>query len=171
MTGFLLAEFLTAHETLAAAAKAATAGIPAEDVLSPNPLEGITEHLAPRPLGAPIGWVMFTAGALGALAGYGMQWYSAVIDYPINSGGRGLNSWPAFLLVPYETAILGAAVAGILGWLWMCRLPRPFHPLFAADAVERATQDRYLLIFPARARLKSQIQRRLRPFAVYELDG
>ena len=88
MTGFLLAEFASAHEALAAAAEAAAEGIPAEDVLSPNPIEGIAEHLAPRPGGKPIGWVMFTAGVLGAIAGYGMQWYSAVVDYPINSGGR-----------------------------------------------------------------------------------
>jgi hypothetical protein len=170
MSGFLLAEFHTAHETLAAAAKAAAAGIPAADVLSPNPLEGIEAHLAPGPDRAPIGWVMFAAGALGALGGYGMQWYSAVIDYPINSGGRGLNSWPAFLLVPYETAILSAAVVGVLGWLWMCGLPRLYHPLFAADIVERASQDRYLLVFPARERLRMQIQRRLKPQALYELD-
>jgi len=171
MTGFLLAEFATAHETLAAAATAAAAGIPAEDVLSPNPLDGIAAHLAPQPTRKPIGWVMFIAGAVGALAGYGMQWYSAVIDYPINSGGRGLNSWPAFLLVPYETAILSAAIVGILGWLWMCGLPRPYHPLFAADIVERASQDRYLLVFAARSRLKAQIESRLRPQAIYELGG
>jgi hypothetical protein len=170
VTGFLLAEFATAHETLAAAAKAAAEGTPAEDVLSPNPLEGIAENLAPRPATAPIGWVMFTAGALGALAGYGMQWYSAVIDYPINSGGRALNSWPAFLLVSYEIAILSAAIAGILGWLWLCGLPRLFHPLFAADVVERASQDRYLLVFAARDGLKAEIERHLRPRAVYELD-
>jgi hypothetical protein len=171
MSSVLLAEFTTAHETLTAAAKAAAEGIPAEDVLSPNPLEGIAEHLAPRSAGGPIGWVMFTAGALGAIAGYGMQWYSAVIDYPINSGGRGLNSWPAFLLVPYETAILSAAIVGILSWMWMCGLPRPHHPLFAADIVERASQDRYLLVFANRDQLKERIEQRLQPQAVYEFDG
>lgn len=171
MTGYLLAEFATAHETLDASSKAADMGIPAEDVLSPNPLEGIAEHLAQRPASTPIGVVMFIAGTVGAAAGYGMQWYSAVIDYPINSGGRGLNSWPAFLLVPYETAILGAAVVGILAWLWMCGLPRPYHPLFDADVVERASQDRYLLVFPAQDQIKRQIERHLRPVAIHEFDG
>ncbi|HWB51489.1 MAG TPA: quinol:electron acceptor oxidoreductase subunit ActD [Stellaceae bacterium] len=171
MTGFLLAEYHTTHETLAAAAKAAEAGMPAIDVLSPNALEGIAAHLAPRPPKAPIGWVMVIAGGLGALLGYGMQWYSAVIDYPINSGGRGLNSWPAFLLVPYETAILSAAVVGLLGWLWLCGLPRPHHALFAAAVVERASQDRFLLVFNARDRSKAQIEHRLQPHAVYEIDA
>jgi hypothetical protein len=128
LSGFILAEFATAQATTEAARKAAEAGMPAEDVLSPNPLSGIEEHLAPPSKKPPIGWVMFTAGAVGAVAGYGIQWYSAVIGYPINSGGRPLNSWPAFLLVPYESAILLAAVVGVLGLLWMCGLPALFIP-------------------------------------------
>jgi hypothetical protein len=146
-------------------------GMPADDVLSPIPLEGITRHLVPASGRTPIGWVMFLAGLFGAISGYGMQWYSAVIDYPINSGGRGLNSWPAFLLVPYETAILGAGVVGVLAWLWMCGLPRPYHPLFAADVVERASQDRYLLVFSAKEQLRPTIERDLRPSAVHEFDA
>lgn len=169
MSGFLLAEFATAHATIEAAQTAAQAGMPADDVLSPNPLAGIEEHLAPPPAKPPIGWVMFIAGAFGAVAGYAMQWYSAAIDYPINSGGRGLNSWPAFLLVPYETAILSAAVVGILAWMWMCGLPKLFHPLFAAKAVERAMQDRYLLLFKDRDELEAQIKRTLNPEAIHEL--
>lgn len=171
MTGFLLAEFATARETRAAAQKAAAMGVPADDVLSPIPLEGITGYLAPRPGGTSIGWVMFVAGLLGAAAGYGMQWYSAVIDYPINSGGRGLNSWPAFLLVPFETAILGAGVVGVLAWLWMCGLPKPWHPLFAAAVVERASQDRYLLVFSEKQQIRARIGHDLAPLAVHELDA
>ncbi len=169
MSEFLLAEFGTAHATMEAAQKAAKAGMPAEDVLSPNPLAGIEEHLVPPPAKPPIGWLMFIAGALGAVAGYFMQWYSAVIDYPINSGGRDLNSWPAFLLVPYETAILSAAIMGILAWMWMCGLPKLFHPLFAAKAVECAMQDRYLLIFRDHDELAAQIQKTLNPEAIHEL--
>lgn len=169
MSGFILAEFTTASAVTEAARNAADAGIPAEDVLSPHPLPGIEEHLAPPPEKPPIGWVMFIAAALAAIAGYGMQWYSAVIDYPINSGGRPLNSWPAFLPVPYESAILLAAVVGILAWLWMCGLPKLFHPLFSATVVERVSQDRYLLVFRKRDRLADRIQTALRPRAVYEL--
>jgi hypothetical protein len=169
LSEFLLAEFATTHATIEAAQTAARAGMLADDVLSPNPLAGIEEHLAPPSAKPPIGWVMFIAGALGAIAGYAMQWYSAVIDYPINSGGRGLNSWPAFLLVPYETAILAAAIVGILAWMWMCGLPKLFHPLFAAKAVEHAMQDRYLLLFKDRDELAAQIRRTLNPEAIHEL--
>lgn len=147
--GFLLADFATPSAVVDAARLAAEAGLPALDALCPTPVEGLFDLLAsPRPH-KPIGWIMFVAGTLGALGGYFMQWYSAVIDYPIDSGGRPLDSWPAFLLVPYETAILSAGVVGVLAWLWLCGLPKLFHPVFAVPAVERASQDRYLLIFAA----------------------
>ena len=149
MTDFLLAQFDTPAALADGARAAAEAGVPAQDALCPTPVEGVFEHLArPRPR-KPIGWIMFIAGALGAVGGYFMQWYSAVIDYPVISGGRPMNSWPAFLLVPYETAILSAGVVGVLVWIWLCGLPRLHHPLFAAPAVERAMQDRYLLVFAA----------------------
>src|SRR5581483_1958161 len=102
-------------------------------------------YFTPPPSNKPIGWVMAIAGAIGAAIGYGVQWFSATIDYPTNSGGRPLNSWPAFMFVPYEAAILYAAVIGILAWMVMSGFPKLFHPLFAADVVERANQDRYVL--------------------------
>jgi hypothetical protein len=161
MTGFLLAEFRNPEALAAAAELAARAGMPAEDALCPTPVKGLFRHLAPPHARKPIGWIMFAAGTLGAMAGYFMQWYSAAIDYPINSGGRPFNSWPVFLLVPYETAVLAASVVGILAWMWLCGLPRLFHPLFEAPAVERASQDRYLLVFAADARTKAWLRRHL----------
>lgn len=169
MTGILLAEFESGRAAADAAKAAARAGIPPQDLLSPVPMEGIDALLAPSDGSRPIGWIMVFAGLVGAAIGYGMQWYSAVIDYPILSGGRPLNSWPAFLLVPYETAILAASVVGILAWLWLCGLPMLFHPLFAAPAVERATQDRYLLVFTATEDLAARIAAELEPRAVYEI--
>jgi hypothetical protein len=169
MSDFLLAEFSTARAATAAAQAAAEAGRPAEDVLSPIPLQGVAEHLSPPPSGKPIGWVMVAAGAIGAAIGWLMQWYSAVFAYPLNSGGRPLNSWPAFLIVPYETTILAACVVGLLGWMWMCGLPKLFHPLFAAPMVERAVQERYLLIFPSEDGLAPWLKAHLKPDAVHEV--
>jgi hypothetical protein len=149
MSQFLVAQFDRPDAVLEAARGAFEAGMAAEDALCSTPVEGVFDCLAPPHRKKPIGWIMFVSGLVGAIAGYFMQWYSAAIDYPINSGGRPLNSWPAFLLVPYEMAILLAATIGILAWMWLCGLPRLYHPLFDLPVVERANQDRYLLIFAA----------------------
>lgn len=169
MSVFLLAEFAGKEEAAEAARLAAQAGHAPQDVLSPSPIEGIAEHLAPPRTYGPIGWVMFVAGAVGAALGYLTQWYSSVFDYPIDSGGRPLDSWPAFLLVPYECAILAAGVVGLLGWMWMCGLPKLFHPLFAAAVTERAVQDRYLLVFPESAQLAEWVKQHLAPLALHEV--
>lgn len=169
MSEFLLAEFESRHQLADAARLAAQGGHAAKDALLPSPIEGLAEHLARPRNWAPIGWVMFVAGATGAAVGYLMQWYSSVLGYPTDSGGRPLNSWPAFLLVPYELAILCAAVVGLLAWMWMCGLPKLFHPLFAADSTARAVQDRYLLVFPFDAELADWIRTHLNPLAVHEV--
>lgn len=168
MSEYLLAEFHTARQAMDAARVASEAGHAAQDVLSHVPIEGI-DKLLEAPKHRPVGWVMFVAGALGAAAGYFMQWYSAVIDYPIISGNRPLNSWPAFLLVPYETNILAATVGGLLAWMWMSGLPKPHHPLFFAEIVERAVQDSYLLVFPRDAKLAAWVAANLKPRRLHEV--
>jgi hypothetical protein len=169
MREYLLAEFANRKHTAEAARTAAEAGHAPQDVLSPRPIEVITDHLARPQTWGPIGWAMFIAGASGAAIGYLMQWYSSVFAYPIDSGGRPLNSWPAFLLVPYELAILSAAIVGLLGWMWMCGLPKLYHPLFDAEMTGRAAQDRYLLVFPRDARLARWIEQHLKPVALHEV--
>lgn len=171
MNRFLLAEYETAYALKSAAEQAVQLGRPALDALTPNPVEGVADMLSPPKSRAPIGWVMFIAGATGASIGYLMQRYSAVFDYPIISGGRPLNSWPAYLLVPYELAILSAAVVGLLGWMWMCGLPKPFHILFEAKVTLRASQDRYLLVFRRERGLEAWIEKHLGPIAVHEADA
>src|SRR5262249_49496113 len=122
---FLLAEFATARAAIDAARRAQDQGHAAPDLLTPHPMEeDVADALEPPPAKAPVGWVMFIAATVGAVIGYAMQWFSAVIDYPIDSGGRPLNSWPVFLPVPYEIAILLAGICGILGWLFFCGLPK-----------------------------------------------
>lgn len=171
MNRFLLAEYETAHALHQAAKRAWDLGHPALDALTPNPVQDVADMLSPPKASAPIGWVMFIAGATGASIGYLMQWYSAVFDYPIISGGRPPNSWPAFMLVPYELAILSAGIVGLLGWMWMCGLPRLFHPLFEAKVTLRASQDRYLLVFPWERGLRGWIEEHLGPASVHEADA
>lgn len=146
MTHLIVAEFATAEGLTQAAQSVADSGHRAQDALTPFPLPEIWEHLAHRPK-RPVGWVMFAAGLAAAIAVYFMQWFSAAIDYPIISGARPPNSWPVYLLVVFEACILFASFAGFVAYLRDCRLPSPYHPLFDIGAVERASQDRFFLVF------------------------
>ena len=108
----------------------------------PFAVEGMDEWLPGRP--TPIARVVLAAALAGAGFGYFLQWY-AVHDYPINVGGRPLNSWPAFIPVTFELTVLFSALAGVAALLWLTGLPRLHHAFFQFRDYERASQDRFIV--------------------------
>jgi len=144
----LLAEFEHPHELLAAAATARDAGYRRVEAYSPIPLEGMTEALGTVPTQLPR--LTLLGGLLGAAVGYALQYWVAVIEYPLNVGGRPLHSWPAFLPIVFELAVLGASLTAVLGMLALNGLPRPHHPLFAVPEFRLASRDRFFLCIEAR---------------------
>lgn len=88
----------------------------------------------------------------GAAAGYFVQYYTAVIDFPLNIGGRPLHSWPAFIPVTFELSITFAAVAGFAAFLIATHLPRLHHPIFNDPEFDRASWDRLFLCAEAKDR-------------------
>src|SRR5579871_5937274 len=105
----LMAEFADADTLLAATQRTHDAGYRRIDAYSPFPIEGMGEALGYK--GSPISWFVLIGGIVGALAGFGLQYYVAVIATPMNVGGRPDLSWPAFVPISFETTILGAALA------------------------------------------------------------
>ena len=96
-----------------------------------------------------IALVTLLGGIVGGVGIYFLQWYSAVIDYPINSGGRPLHSWPAFIPPTFECTVLGAALAAFAGFLILCGLPKLHHPIFNARDFDLATRNRFFLCVEA----------------------
>ncbi|HEV2097494.1 MAG TPA: quinol:electron acceptor oxidoreductase subunit ActD [Stellaceae bacterium] len=45
-----------------------------------------------------------------------LQWYGAAVSYSRNIGGRPLASWPAFIPIAFETAVLCSVLAGFVGF-------------------------------------------------------
>ena len=128
------------------------------DAFTPFPLDDVGEALATGS-GSPIRPAMLVAGLAVAALAFAVQVYSAAWAYPLNSGGRPLNSWPVFLLVPVEVGILAAGLAGIVAFMMVCGLPRLHHPLFAVPGFERATQDRFFLLAePSSAEALSELR-------------
>ncbi len=140
----LVAEFGDANRLLEAARRLRQDGHTLLDAYTPFRVPELDDILPQKP--PRVRLPMLVAGFAVAAFAYGLQWYSAVVDYPINTGGRPLNSWPVFLLVPLEVGMLAAAVSGFVALLWHCHLPRLYDPLFDTTGIARATQDRFFLL-------------------------
>lgn len=143
MSTLLIAEFTDADALLAAARDSHSAGDRVLDAFSPFPIEGLAELLGSTSTRLRV--VMAIGGLLVAAVMLGTEYYSAVIGYPINSGGRPLNSWPTFMMPPFAVGILAAAVAGFIALMWETGLPRLNDPLFDVTGFEQASQKRFLL--------------------------
>jgi hypothetical protein len=143
----LLAEFATADALLAAVRCARENGCRVVDAYAPFAVEGLAEAAGSRSNSVPL-WTFLGAIAGGAGA-YFLQWYSAVVDYPVNVGGRPLHSWPSFIPATFELAVLGGAFAAVIGMLRANGLPRLVHPLFGAPEFDLASRNRFFLCLPA----------------------
>ncbi len=143
----LMAEFDVPTNCLPMHAPPTRLAIGASRPIVPFPIEELPEAIGLRKTKLPI--MVLLGGIVGALAGFFMQYYAAVIDYPWNIGGRPLNSWPSFIIVTFETTILFAAGAAALGMLLLNGLPQPYHSVFNAPRFKLASQDRFFLCIEA----------------------
>ena len=85
------------------------------DAYAPFPVEGLSEA---------IGFHANRVALLGAprrdfrrVGGYLLQYYAMAVSYPLNVGGRPMNSWPMFVPVTFEATILCASLSAVFGML------------------------------------------------------
>ena len=144
----LIAEFGDADELLHAAEAAQHAGFTRMDAYSPFPIEELAEAVGFKKTYLPA--VVLVGGLTGAATGFGLQWLTQVVDYPLIVFGRPPFPWPAYIPITFEMGILFASFSAVIGMVLMNGLPQPYHPVFNAPNFERASQDKFFLCIEAR---------------------
>lgn len=115
------------------------------DAYSPYPIHGMEEAL-----GLKQSWVSTMARVglfAGAFLGFTFQSWTSAVDWPINIGGKPFVSWPAWIPVTFETAILFAGFCNLFALLFACGLyPRPKTIILS----KRITNDRFVVVIPVK---------------------
>jgi Protein of unknown function (DUF3341) len=139
----IMGEFKTPEAVIEAAKQVHSAGFTKVDAYSPYPIEELTEALDLHKSHLPM--IVLLGGICGFLAGWGLEYWAAVLEYPMNIGGRPLYSWPAFIIPAYETTILFAAMGAVFGMLALNGLPQPYHPVFGVPGFALASRDKFFI--------------------------
>jgi hypothetical protein len=144
----LLAEFQDPGDLVRAARAVHAAGYRKVDAYTPYPMEEVLDALHLHHSHVPK--IVLAGGLAGLAAGWALQYWTSVVDYPLNIGGRPLNSWPAFVVPAFETTVLFAALAAVVGMLALNGFPQPYHPVFNVPGFAAASRDRFFLCVEAR---------------------
>ena len=143
----LMAEFDSAQALVDAAYTVGRAGYTHTDAYSPFPIHGLAEALGMKD--RRISFFVLAGGLVGALAGYGLEYWTQVIDYPMNIGARPYHAWVNFIPPAFETTILFAAFTAGITMIALNGLPQPYHPVFNVERFSRASQDGFFLTIEA----------------------
>ena len=140
----VMAEFDDPNTLVAAAKRTYAAGYRRMDTYSPFPIEEAWEAIGHHD--RRLSRIVLAGGLAGLLTGIGLQEWVHQIAYPLNIGGKPLNSWPQFVPVCFEMTILFAALSAVIGMIVLNGLPQPYHPVFNVERFARASRDKFFLV-------------------------
>ena len=140
----VMAEFDTPTALVHAAKRTYAAGYRKIDTFSPFPIEESWEAIGHHD--RRLSFIVLAGGVTGLLAGIGLQEWVHTVAYPLNIGGKPLNSWPMFVPVAFEMTILFAALSAVVGMIVLNGLPQPYHPVFNVPRFEHASRDKFFLL-------------------------
>jgi hypothetical protein len=143
----LMAEFDSADALVDAARKMYAEGYRKLDTFSPFPIEPAWEAIGAHD--TRLQKLVLAGGIFGAVAGFGLCYWTQVIAYPLNIGGRPFNSWPSFIPVTFEITILVAALTTVVAMIVLNGLPMPYHPVFNVKRFSLASSESFFLTVEA----------------------
>jgi len=142
-----MAEFDNAQACVDAARRVTAEGFTRIEAYSPVPIEELNAILHVKRTRLPLATLI--GGLTGMGTGFALQYWAAVLEYPMNVGGRPFASWPSFVVPSYELTILFAAVTATLFMIIANGLPEPYHPVFNVQRFSFASSDKFFLVIEA----------------------
>jgi hypothetical protein len=123
--------FLDEDTVVAAARKVRESGFTKFDAISPYPIHAMEEACGIKRSAIP--YVTFATGVIGLLSGLALTYYTSVVDWAVNVGGKPMFSLPAFIPIIFELTILFAALSSVGAFFYFCGMPRINAPTIDKD--------------------------------------
>ncbi len=133
--------FQREDDTLAAVQASRRLGFKVVDVYAPYAVHGLEEAMGLVPSRLP--WIVFLLGLSGAAFKVWFEFWTTMVDWPLNVGGKPFNSLPAFVPVTFEVMVLCAALGAVISLFFVCRL---FPGKRAVAPVAGVTDNQFALV-------------------------
>lgn len=137
----LVATFRSPGPLIAAVRAARRETLRVYDVFAPFPIHGLDQAMGIRRTRLPR--VTLLAGLTGLACALGLQFYTNVVDWPMDVGGKPDNSTLAFIPISFELTVLFAGLVTVAAFLLRARLYPGKRPWQVAPGV---TDDRFALV-------------------------
>lgn len=137
----VLGVFADETDILGATRAAREQGLKIVDVYSPYAVHGLDRAMGLAPSRLP--WVCFLAAVMGAVLKLWFEFWTTMVDWPMNVGGKPWNSLPAFVPVTFEVMVLSAGLSTVFAFLLTRRLWPGKKPTVPVAGV---TNDRFVLV-------------------------
>ena len=139
----ILGEFATPADLYHACERVRDAGFTRWDAHSPFPVHGLAGAMGLRRSRLP--WIVLVMALTGAVLGFALQAWVHTTAYPLVISGKPFFTWPAFIPITFELAVLFGALGAVFGMFALNGLPMHHHPLFRSKVFERVTDDAFFI--------------------------
>lgn len=134
--------WLDEHDFVLAAKKMKDGGSDRVEAISPYPIHGLEDALQIKRSVIP--YITFVGAMIGLSIGLFVTWWTSVVSWPINVGGKPAFSLPAFIPIMFELTILIAALSSVASMFYFCNLPQLDPPVIDPDL----TSHKFALFIP-----------------------
>lgn len=140
-TAHIMGVFDGEDELIAAFRKLKEEEVEMCDVFTPFPIHEVLENLGRKSKMTIAAWFYGLFAALGIL---GFLYYTAVLDWPLNYGGKPSSAFPSFIVITIVLTIFSVTILSLFTFSARAKLwPNVDKPIYH----EGATDDKFVILF------------------------
>lgn len=138
---FVIGVFDEETQLMAAVNETKKQGFNIQEIYSPYPVYEAIEAMGKK---TRFTFAAFLFGLFGAIGVLAFMYYTAVIDWPINYGGKPTNAFPSFIVVTIVITILTVTLASLFTFSARAKV-FPGKKYILPDA--RSTDNKFVMVF------------------------